>query len=169
MADSEIETEIIPAGYELRFTSWENDGDHYQTKTLRGLGFAEAAFLVDLASRFGDDWSEEPTEFGNCEIGSERLRALVESVLLRHPDLPPERRALWSGDDLYSRLCEKILGYPAEYDWGFCRHIESIDAFEIPAPVRIERRGAFSAFFSADGSPKLPEPPAAPSRKPLSL
>lgn len=38
----------ISAGYRLTVSSWENDGDNYNTKVLDGLSREECAFYVDL-------------------------------------------------------------------------------------------------------------------------
>lgn len=43
---------VIPAGYRVTITSWENDGDNYNTKILEGLTVQQAKFYVDFAKLF---------------------------------------------------------------------------------------------------------------------
>lgn len=40
---------IIPAGYRFTFTSWENDGDNYNTIIKQGVDEANAQLLGELA------------------------------------------------------------------------------------------------------------------------
>ncbi len=42
----------IKAGYRLTVTSWENDGDNYNTKSQDGLTKEESVFLVELITLF---------------------------------------------------------------------------------------------------------------------
>lgn len=42
----------IPAGYRLSITSWENDGDHRQTKVLASLTAARVRFIIELCKLF---------------------------------------------------------------------------------------------------------------------
>ena len=39
---------IIPAGYVMKITTWENDADNYRTETLYGLSKTLTAFIVAL-------------------------------------------------------------------------------------------------------------------------
>ncbi len=43
---------IIPAGYRLTVTTWENDADNYKTVILEGLDEAAVRFYVELARLF---------------------------------------------------------------------------------------------------------------------
>ena len=42
----------IQAGYLLKLTSWENDGDHYRTIDLSGLTKGEVTYAIKLAKLF---------------------------------------------------------------------------------------------------------------------
>lgn len=55
---------IIPAGYRLTITSWENDGDHYQTIVVAGLTTARVRFIIELCKLFRSHHSV-PGCFGN--------------------------------------------------------------------------------------------------------
>lgn len=43
---------IIPQGFQLIITSWENDGDNYNTETVSGLSLEEVSFLTKFISLF---------------------------------------------------------------------------------------------------------------------
>lgn len=79
---------IIPAGYRLTITSWENDADHYKTKVLEGVTKEEAAFLVEFCQLYSSQ--NEPYSYG---IGNmyepsdeevEQVRSSQFEVVSRH-------------------------------------------------------------------------------------
>ena len=42
-------TVLIPAGYRVEVTSWENDGDNYNTKSISGIKSESAVkFIVEI-------------------------------------------------------------------------------------------------------------------------
>lgn len=53
----------IPAGYEVRVTSWENDGDNYNTKSAVGCSREKALVLVKLLKAYEDLIEEETLNF----------------------------------------------------------------------------------------------------------
>lgn len=42
---------IIPAGYRLTVSTWENDADNYNNEILEGLTLEKTAFLVELCKQ----------------------------------------------------------------------------------------------------------------------
>lgn len=156
--------ETIPAGIELRVTTWENDADHYRVTTHQGLSLPEARFLSDLAWSFRRDEGPDYPGLGNEEHEESALRALIERTLLRHPDLPPAFRESWESAKYPAEfLYDWLLGRPVGYDYGFCRVVERVEAFEIPATIVIERSRLPDSALDA------PEPPPVPARAPRPL
>ena len=45
--------DLIPSGYQLYITSWENDADNYKTEILSGLTKEDVQFYVHFLSHFG--------------------------------------------------------------------------------------------------------------------
>ena len=52
LKENVLTTNQIEAGYRLTVTSWENDGDNYNTKTVEGYTLEEVTFLVELCNLF---------------------------------------------------------------------------------------------------------------------
>jgi hypothetical protein len=55
---------IIKAGYRLSVTSWENDGDNYQTHSIDGLNEEKVKNLIELVSLF-ESRNSSKNKFGN--------------------------------------------------------------------------------------------------------
>jgi hypothetical protein len=91
---------IIRQGYRLTVLSWENDGDHYATKTLDGLTKEEVACYVELCQLFAN-------EFGNMyEPSADELQVADDAVR----DVVQKHRGALSTKDT-----EDLLRYPAGY------------------------------------------------------
>ena len=52
--------DIIPSGYQLHITSWENDADNYKTKILSGLTKEDVQFYLHFLNHF-----ESHNPYGN--------------------------------------------------------------------------------------------------------
>jgi hypothetical protein len=58
--------ETIKAGIKLEITSWENDADNYNTKSITGLTEDEAKFYIEFAKLFKScNQQGEKEHFGN--------------------------------------------------------------------------------------------------------
>jgi hypothetical protein len=44
--------DIIPSGYQLHITSWENDADNYKTEILSGMTKEDVQFYIHFLSHF---------------------------------------------------------------------------------------------------------------------
>ncbi len=53
---------MIKAGYTLEVTSWENDGDCYNTKRLDGLRAKDVSWRFKFLKRFSQDNDHQLTE-----------------------------------------------------------------------------------------------------------
>ena len=64
--------DIIPSGYQLHITSWENDADNYKTKILSGLTKEDVQFYIHFLSHF-----EMDKPYGNGSVrkhpGAEKI------------------------------------------------------------------------------------------------
>lgn len=71
---------IIPAGYRISCTTWENDADNYQTNCVEGLTKEQAHLTMDLVLLLevhGNMY--EPSE---SEVA--KLTADIKKVLIKH-------------------------------------------------------------------------------------
>jgi hypothetical protein len=55
---------IIPAGYRLSITSWENDADAYHTEIVEGISKERVEFILELCRLFRSK-NQKPGCFGN--------------------------------------------------------------------------------------------------------
>ena len=75
----------IPVGYQLHVTSWENDGDNFDTKILSGLTAEDVAVYVDLLSLLVSASAGGFANRNNIDI--ERVALAVREKLAAHPKL----------------------------------------------------------------------------------
>lgn len=134
----------IKKGYVVSIDSWENDGDHSQTKTIFGLEKDEVEFLKDFLSLFkscnsvknchGNEYFNYESVFsdlyGLWSLHSKFIKSKMKidySSIADEDELDdyvcsnPEKHY----DSIYQYICD-LLGYPVEYDGGFVRVFESI-------------------------------------------
>ncbi len=126
----------IPAGYRLTVTSWENDGDNYNTKTLDGLTLDKVSYLVDLC-KILDYASNTKGNFGNLyepsDIDTLGFFGEVKTIIHNHPSVladfltlvegmePIEDEAYYDyasedlyelslvGGEFFTRVCESFV------------------------------------------------------------
>jgi hypothetical protein len=114
-----MKTTKIESGYQLTIESWENDGDHYATKTLYGLTLQEVKLYVDLVSYF-ESGKIEDYKFGNMyEPTDEKLKFVQEilgGVIKVHDDAFDDPITLKNAlDDPLAFVVDKLLGYSETY------------------------------------------------------
>ena len=69
---------MIQAGYMLQVTSWENDGDNYNTITLTGLTKEKVKFYLELLQYFN---GAKDQDFGNMYYSSdEEYQEAVDTI-----------------------------------------------------------------------------------------
>lgn len=114
--------------YKISFTSWENDGDDYRTKIL----FLNSEADVDFYKALGDlfqSTNRTPQGMGNEEHDEEILQEILTDFLEEHPHLSQGVRDAWEQaikeEDVYEKLCKEVLSNPVQYDYRFCRVVES--------------------------------------------
>lgn len=128
----------IPKGFIVEIESWENDGDHYGTVMNTGLTKEQADFLVKIARAFvsknGSYTNRSASGFGNDEISFSVITFLVKTICELQEESSKsvlERFGLtkyfeFDKGDWISFLNEYVTGDSVEYDWGFCRVVETI-------------------------------------------
>jgi hypothetical protein len=116
---------IIPAGYRVTVTTWENDGDNYNTKTVEGLTESETEFVVKLCKlHYSKNAYKTAKGFGNMYEPSEKeietYFAALQKLRDEHTTGSPEdcddpegmqeygyKLGLTCGE-FYTRVCENI-------------------------------------------------------------
>lgn len=141
----------IKAGYQVVFTTWENDADHFKHNSIDGLSAATVRFYLELANLFRSTNNTQCKGFGNSgctETGDkyhnssiEDVQEAIAKVVANHPDADPEVLSAYSDEDfdaVHESLIDEILGYTVEYtdEEYFCRVFESADVFFYPEPVK---------------------------------
>src|SRR3974390_400726 len=76
----------IPAGYQIHFRTWENDGDNYKTQIISGLTVEDAHFYVSLAKNF------ERNSHGNELVPTKDLVAMINTAFEKHPKISSSLR-----------------------------------------------------------------------------
>ncbi len=132
----------IKAGYRLTVTSWENDGDNYNTKSQDGLTKEESVFLVELITLFKSRHNRHGLSrtFGNMYDPSdkeiEEFNTATSAVVSKH------NVASMSFSEYFQPIDLDVTEYL--YDLGltggeqFTRVMESYTVEFIPCPIRIE-------------------------------
>lgn len=92
----------IPAGYRLTVTSWENDGDNYNTKTLDGLTLEKVSYLVDLCKILGSS-NAQIGNFGNLYDPSEtevlKLSKRIKAIIEKYPTIKADFFSMHTAED----------------------------------------------------------------------
>jgi hypothetical protein len=132
-----------PAGYQIRVTTWENDGDDYETNIISGLTYEDAKFYQELSNLFTSRNNPKlGGGMGNEDQDAEGLKIALEEVLENHPkisdNLKLEIEDAKSEDDAIYAFFYEFLNDPVQYDYGFCRVAESFKVFYLPDAILIE-------------------------------
>ncbi|AFC21922.1 hypothetical protein GAP32_464 [Cronobacter phage vB_CsaM_GAP32] len=129
---------VIKKGFIVEIESWENDADNYGTVITSGLTKVEADFLVTIARAFvsknGSYKNRSASGFGNDEINTRVITFLVKTICELNEESKAsvlERFSLTNYEefdkgDWISFLNDFVTGDPVEYDWDFCRVVETI-------------------------------------------
>ena len=148
----------IPPGYQLHTTTWENDGDNYQTKILSGLSKEDVEFYISILEQCGSKYNSRKFAkgFGNDEISAEELLSIVKQAVDEHPGISAEVKKKYEhninvdSDDydedvaadaaavIHDELCADALGATIDYEdyTNFIRVVEDIKVFFIEQTQR---------------------------------
>jgi hypothetical protein len=69
--------DIIPPGYQLHITSWENDADNYKTEILSGLTKEDVQFYIHFLSHFE---MNKPYENGDIDVYPDAEKIAITSA-----------------------------------------------------------------------------------------
>ena len=146
---------MIPKGYQLQVSTWENDLDNYHTQILSGLTKENVLFYIELANKFSRDDTKK-NGYGNSYVGTKTLIDIVKELIDKHPNITKDlmddwvevyedaRKNLFSEDEenfrygaawIHELLTDTILGYPSECYCdvpNFCKVVDKIAVFYIP-------------------------------------
>jgi hypothetical protein len=138
---------IIPAGYRLSVTSWENDADNYQTTVHEGLEEERVEYILELCKLFKS--KKRKGCFGNMydpsEIEREEVAEAIRAVMEKHravltleeievldtPIIPEEEYA----DEGFSDVVCAFLECSPDYAY---RVYERAKVEHIPHEIRME-------------------------------
>jgi hypothetical protein len=134
---------LIPAGYRLSVTSWENDADNYQTEVLEGLtreaviAYTELLKLIKKTDGGGlsnnSYMSTEKFEF--IETFRPLMREHTELALFILEQVEEDVDDEEFADKLISFINDKLLGYSESY---IMRVFESFKVEYIPHDIQLE-------------------------------
>lgn len=138
-------TQFIPTGWRIEVTSWENDGDYYNTKILEGLNEDVARFYIELAHLFGDSGIEAANACDNAEVEWDKLIPAFKAIIAKYPSAlskiwqqPDEAEIAESLsddqiEDSIGDVAYNILGASEFYVF---RVFESYRAYYFPDPIK---------------------------------
>lgn len=116
--------------YKIAFTSWENDSDDYCTLEFFLNSEADVAFYKALGDLFKST-NSSPQGIGNEEHEEEILQEILTDFLKKHFKVSKRVCRAWNkaikDNAVYEKLCEEILSDPVQYDYRFCRVVESTE------------------------------------------
>jgi hypothetical protein len=134
----------IPPGYRLTVTTWENDCDNYNTRSIEGQKLETTQFLVDLLKLFSSKNAHSGKGHGNLYDPSEEeiekcQKAIVEVWDRHSPEVPKDYSAVVTDEDKYETCLQawlENLGVAGSNDY-YTRVVESFKVEYIPHEIRI--------------------------------
>jgi hypothetical protein len=134
-----MKTTIIPMGYRLTITSWENDADYYQTHTIEGLFENDVKFYIAVLKLFKSG-SNDTFCYGNLNSYRSNHNARVEAAQEAVNEIVEK---FWGSTvpehiEQFADVREAmptLLGYSENFIF---RVFESVKVEWIPHPIEIE-------------------------------
>lgn len=149
----------IPKGYTLAVTSWENDGDHYDTIFIKGL---EDKNIVNQVLHVLRWFSHARDDMGNDQIAHEEILCRLYDAyhagvitekyfnrFLCDVELPPllnsdENFDEWletvvknEGYDEVADMVREFLGCAIEYDYDHARVVSDVRVYFFDTPFEV--------------------------------
>lgn len=133
-------TEIIPKGYKVSVTTWENDADNYRTESISGLNDIQAQFVIDLCKlhRSRNDHRYAGPNYGNMYEPSSKEVEKYEGALSRLIARYEPSQLLEGWDD--PEAIREDLAYELGLTGGdfFTRVFEEANVLWIPEDIVLE-------------------------------
>ena len=129
----------IKPGYLLKVTTWENDGDNYNTVDMDGLTAEQVRFYLHVCKKFGYDNDSETS--GNKGVHGEAFHVgMMEHIAAYEGEVPADWQFV--GDDdtdlddeyFYQDLLCDIGIQSTEY--GYWRVFEDGEVFLVPEAIK---------------------------------
>lgn len=137
---------LYTAGYLIRVTSWENDGDHYNTREIQVDTEQKARDTVAFCNLFRSH-SRCKDNIGNlCEGSTSRLaRRVFRNFYLTHPGfVEADLTDCKTEEEETDIICDVLID--SAYDLGlggseyfYTRVCEKVEVYYIPADVVVEQ------------------------------
>lgn len=129
---------IIPKGYTLEVTSWENDGDHYNTirKTVTTIEEVKSwNAMMQLCKSQNSKSGGLGNSYGGFDSKQEQMATdfMKEHYKVLMPDLDEEIEDDWVY--MFTDLAGQLLGYSEHYS---CRVMESCTITYSPEDIYVE-------------------------------
>ena len=133
---------IINKGYTLTVTSWENDGDNYNTKSITVATKEEAKVWWDMMQLCKDDSNEAKgvIKLGNSYDGFDEEQEEVAKNFLKehHKILLPDNNIEEHEDDLVDWFCSLASELLGDSEYYSCRVMELCVITYSPKDVYLE-------------------------------
>jgi hypothetical protein len=136
---------LYRAGYLIRVTSWENDGDNYNTKEIQVDTEQEARDVVAFCDMFGSN-SPSEHDIGNlCDGEGNEARPAFRAFYFSHPGFVNLTLSDYEDEEEETdAICDAMM--EVAYDLGlsggeyfYTRVSESVTVYRIPADVLVEQ------------------------------
>lgn len=163
--------EVIPAGYTVQVTSWENDGDDYKYRTIHGLTKAEVQQFLNIAPYFYSGCNDKQN-FGNDDFNEGIINFVAQNYLEDKISTDLAKRlfgidfAVHSAEELAedcnfssSELADvvmaiqKWLGTPEQYEDDFIRVFQAATVHYVPEEIKVPVLNEVQKFTVRYGEP----------------
>lgn len=144
---------IIPAGYKVIVTSWENDADYYRTEYLQGLSQEELNIVLELIELFRD--SKNPDYIGNVsnmtyDNSPEKVTNILNNFYKKHKNSElfkyVDSEYTIENEEDYSEIVFELLyelGLSGNSEYFLTRVVDSITVYyfetNVYAPKILEK------------------------------
>jgi hypothetical protein len=118
---------VIEKGYTLEVTSWENDGDYYNTESMTVETLEEARRIYRVCTELFKSCNKGEGGIGNSMSGE--CEDVIEEYIKDNPELNLD-------EDTISNLAYELMGSSEYYDYRVC---ESVSVTYSPEDIYLEK------------------------------
>lgn len=117
---------IGQAGYTVKVVSWENDGDHYCTKSVTYETKEKAIAVANLCKKVFASQNNGKGGVGNSDYSDKKSRKIIIPFMKANPILYSDEAV--SDDDSLMDICSEyhyeLLGSSEYYSFRVCESVE---------------------------------------------
>lgn len=99
---------IIPAGYRITITSWENDADNYKDTIHEGLSKERVEYIIELCKLFKSGSNNGGKTFGNMHESSRNVLTMIANAEKAVRTILEKYRAVLNECELENLEADKI-------------------------------------------------------------